>query len=146
MRTEREIVLPVSAPDAWAILVDWERQPAWMSDADEVRVTSAAREGVGTTVAVKTRVLDVPLFTERLLVVGWDPPRELRMAHRRFIRGQGTWTLTSAGTGTRFRWIEDLSLPVPLLGGLVLLAYRPFMRCLMGRSLRRLQAYVAARP
>jgi hypothetical protein len=146
MRTEREIVLPVSAADAWAILVDWERQPAWMSDADEVRVTSAAREGVGTTVAVKTRVLDVPLFTERLLVVGWDPPRELRMAHRRFIRGQGTWTLTSAGTGTRFRWIEDLSLPVPLLGGLVLLAYRPFMRCLMGRSLRRLQAYVAARP
>jgi hypothetical protein len=146
VKIERQIVLPVPSADAWAILVDWERQPAWMADADEVRVTSTARGGVGTTVAVKTRVLNVPLFTERLLVVGWDPPRELRMAHRRFIRGQGTWTLTPAGTGTRFRWMEDLSLPAPLLGGVVLLAYRPFMRYLMGRSLRRLHAHVASRP
>jgi uncharacterized protein YndB with AHSA1/START domain len=146
VKIERQIVLPVPSADAWAILVDWERQPAWMADADEVRVTSTAREGVGTTVDVKTRVLNVPLFTERLLVVGWDPPRELRMAHRRFIRGQGTWTLTPAGTGTRFRWMEDLSLPAPLLGGVVLLAYRPIMRYLMGRSLRRLQAHVASRP
>jgi hypothetical protein len=146
VKIERQIVLPVPSADAWAILVDWERQPAWMADADEVRVTSTAREGVGTTVDVKTRVLNVPLFTERLLVVGWDPPRELRMAHRRFIRGQGTWTLTPAGTGTHFRWIEDLSLPAPLLGGVVLLAYRPIMRYLMGRSLRRLHAHVASRP
>ena len=146
MRVERQIVLPTSPAGAWAALVAWERQPDWMADADEVRVTSAAREGVGTTVDVKTRVLTVPSFTERLEVVGWDPPRELRIAHRRFIRGVGTWTLTPAGAGTRFRWIEDVSLPVPILGRLALLAYRPFLRHLMGRSMRDLQASVGSLP
>jgi hypothetical protein len=146
VRVERRIVLPTPPAGAWVVLVDWERQSDWMADADEVRVTSAAREGVGTTLDVKTRVLNVPLFTERLEVVGWDPPRELRIAHRSFIRGQGTWTLTPAGAGTRFRWIEDLSLPVPLLGGLALLVYRPFMRHLMGRAMRDLRAYVGSVP
>lgn len=146
MRVERQIVLPALPAGAWAVLVDWERQREWMADADEVRVISAAREGVGTTVDVKTRVLNVSLFTERLEVIGWDPPRELRMAHRSFIGGTGTWTLTPAGTGTRFRWIEDLSLPLPFLGELALLIYRPFMRHLMRRAMQDLQAHVGSLP
>jgi hypothetical protein len=146
MRLERQIVLPTTPAGAWAVLVDWERQPEWMADADEVRVTSAAREGLGATLAVRTRLLNVPVFTERLEVIGWNPPGELRVAHRGFIHGAGTWSLTPAGAGTRFRWIEDLSLPVPLLGGLALLVYRPFMRYLMGRTMKRLRTYVGALP
>jgi hypothetical protein len=146
MRLERQVVLPTTPVGAWATLVDWERQPGWMADADEVRVTSAAREGVGTTLAVRTRVLNVPVFTERLEVIGWDPPSELRVAHRGFIRGTGTWSLATAGAGTRFRWIEDLSLPLPILGGFALLAYRPFMRYLMDRTMRRLQTHVGHLP
>ncbi len=146
MRVERQIVLPAPPGQTWAVLVDWEHQPDWMADADEVRVTSASRAGVGTTVDVRTRVLNVPLFTERLEVVGWDPPRELRIAHRSFIAGVGTWTLSPAGAGTRFRWVEDLALPVPLLGALALLVYRPFMRHLMGRAMRDLQTRVGSLP
>ena len=139
MRVGREVVLPVSPAAAWAALTDWERQAEWMRDADRVEVVSPQRAGPGTTVAVRTRVLHVPLFTERLEVVGWDPPRELRIAHRSFVRGTGTWSLEPAGTGTRFRWVEEISLPVPLLGELALRAYRPFMRRLMGGAMRDLQ-------
>ncbi|MEP6476333.1 MAG: SRPBCC family protein [Actinomycetota bacterium] len=146
MRVEREIVLPSSPVAAWEVLVDWERQADWMADADRVQVVSAAREGVGTTVDVRTRVLNIPSFTERLEVTGWDPPRELRMAHRSFIRGVGTWTLTPSPAGCRFRWVEDLALPVPLLGEAALLIYRPFMRHLMGRAMRDLQTYVGSLP
>jgi hypothetical protein len=142
MRVEREVVLPVPPPAAWAGLTDWERQPEWMHDADRVRVISPQRVGVGTTVAVRTRVLGVPLFTERLEVVGWDPPRELRIAHRSLIRGAGVWSLEPAGTGTRFRWTEEIALPVPLLGELALRGYRPVMRRLMGGAMRDLQAWV----
>jgi hypothetical protein len=110
-----------------------------MRDADRVEVVSPQRAGLGTTVAVRTRVLQVPLFTERLEVVGWDPPRELRIAHRSFVRGTGTWSLEPAGTGTRFRWVEEVSLPVPVLGELALRVYRPFMRRLMGGAMRDLQ-------
>ena len=144
MRIEREVVLPVAPPVAWATLVDWERQASWMRDADRVVVLSPARAGVGTTVAVKTRVLNVPLFTERLEVIGWDPPRELRMAHRSFILGVGTWVLEPAGSGTRFRWIEEITLSVPVAGELILRVYRPFMRHLMGGAMRDLQALVGA--
>ena len=145
MRVDRRIVLPAEPVRAWAILMDWERQSSWMRDADRVVVTSSVREGVGTTVAVRTRVLGVPLFTERLEVVAWNPPLEVRMAHRSFIRGVGTWVLEPVGTGTRFTWTEEISLPVPILGEIALRVYRPFMRHLMGGAMRDLQARVGQR-
>lgn len=141
MRLAVEIGLPVSPQEAWDELVAWETQAAWMRDADRVRVESATRAGVGTVIAVKTRVLNVPLFTERLEVVAWEPPHRLVMAHRSFIAGTGAWELEPAGSGSRFRWTEDIALPVPLLGELALAAYRPLMRRLMSGSaaaLRRL--------
>ena len=39
---ERAIALPVRREEAWAVLVDWERQADWMLDADRVDVTSPA--------------------------------------------------------------------------------------------------------
>lgn len=103
---------------------------------------TSRRGGVGTRVAVRTRVLNVPLFTERLEVVGWEAPRRLVMRHRSFVRGEGTWLLEPAPGGTRFTWTEDLSLPPPLLGELALAVYRPFMRRLMAGGLADLRALV----
>ena len=45
---------------------------------------------------------------------------------------------------TRFTWTEELSLPIPILGELALLVYRPFLRRLMRGSLANLQGVVAA--
>jgi len=129
-----ETPLPVPGPRAWAALIEWERQADWMRDADSVRVLSATREGVGVRLAVKTRVLNVPMFTEILEVIAWEPPSRLAMAHRSFIRGTGEWTLEPDAVGSRWRWTERLSLPVPVLGELALRVYRPFMRHLMRRA------------
>lgn len=135
-------ILPVPVERAWDVLLRWEEQPRWMKDADSVRVLTPEREGIGVQVAVKTRVLNVPLFTERLEVVRWDPPRRLVMAHRSFIRGTGTWRLEPDPGGSRFEWDEELSLPVPILGELALLVYRPFMRHLMRGALDDLSDYL----
>lgn len=129
---------------AWEVLLRWEDQARWMRDADSVRVLSERREGVGVILAVKTRVLNIPLFTERLEVTGWEPPSRLEIAHRSFVRGVGTWELAPAPGGVRFTWTEELSLPVPLLGELALLAYRPFMRRLMRGAVDGLRRHVAA--
>jgi len=145
MRVEAEIGLPVPPSDAWEILLDWERQAEWMEDADRIEVRSRAREGVGVRIAVRTSVLGVPLFTEPLEVVGWEPPNRLVMAHRGFVQGTGEWTILEAGRGCRFRWSEDLALPVPLLGELALLVYRPFMRRLMRRAASNLRTIARAR-
>jgi carbon monoxide dehydrogenase subunit G len=139
MRLAVEVGLPVVPAEAWDTLVAWETQAAWMRDADSVRVESDTRAGVGTTIAVKTRVLNVPMFTERLEVVVWEPPHRLVMAHRSFIAGTGTWDVQPAGSGSRFRWTEEISLPAPLLGELALAAYRPVMRRLMSGSMANLR-------
>jgi uncharacterized protein YndB with AHSA1/START domain len=144
MRVSSAVILAAPVERAWEVLLRWEDQARWMKDADSVRVLTARREGVGTRIAVRTRVLNVPLFTEQLEVTAWDPPRRLVMAHRSFVRGVGTWTLEALEGGSLFTWTEDLSLPVPALGELALLAYRPFMRHLMRGALANLRAWVAA--
>ena len=142
MHVGSAIALPVEPPDAWRVLMRWEDQAHWMKDADSVRVMTTQREGVGTLIAVRTRVLNVPLFTERLEVTVWEPPRRLVMAHRSFVQGVGTWRFDPVDEGTRFTWTEDLSLPVPLLGEFALLVYRPFMQHLMRGALANLLAFV----
>ena len=142
MRVSRSVRVPAPPQVVWAVLLDWERQAEWMRDADRIEVRSANREGLGVVVAVKTRVFNVPLFTELLEVVGWAPPTLLVVAHRSGIRGNGEWLLEPVAGGTRFTWTEDLRLPVPLLGELALRAYRPFMRWLMGGAMGDLAAFV----
>jgi Polyketide cyclase / dehydrase and lipid transport. len=113
-----------------------------MRDADRVEVRSPNRDGLGVVIAVKTRVFNVPLFTELLEVVGWAPPTLLVVAHRSGIRGTGEWLLEPVSEGTRFTWTEDLRLAVPVLGELALRVYRPFMRWLMGGAMDDLAGFV----
>jgi hypothetical protein len=140
----REIVLPCRREEAWRVLSDWERQAEWMLDADEVRVVSDEREGVGVRLAVRTRLFGIPAFTEPMEVTGWDPPAELRIRHGGPVAGEGAWTLEEVTGGTRFAWTERVALRVPLLGELAARIYAPVMRWLMGRAMRGLRAYVVA--
>jgi hypothetical protein len=137
---QTELALPPE--EAWRRLLAWEDQITWIEDAVSVRVLTSHRRGVGVIVAVRTRVLGVPLLTDHLEVTMWDPPRRLVMAHRGRIHGVGEWLLQPVGDGTRFTWTEELALPVPIIGALALLAYRPFMHRLMRRSLSNLERMV----
>jgi hypothetical protein len=143
VRAVASAVVPVSQSDLWRVLVRWEDQAGWLRDADEVRVLTRQREGVGVLLAVRTRVLGVPAFTERLEVTVWDPPRRLTIAHRSFVHGVGTWSLRPETTGTRFVWTEELSLPIPVLGELALVVYRPVLRHLMRGGVEALRTAVA---
>jgi hypothetical protein len=142
VRVEVDGHLPVSPDEAWRALLRWEDQARWIRDAVSVRVLSPHREGLGVRIAVKSRVYQVPLFTEELEVTHWEPPHVLEMTHRSFVRGVGTWGLEPERAGARFRWSEDLALPIPFLGELALLVYRPFLRRVMRGALRDLAAYV----
>jgi polyketide cyclase/dehydrase/lipid transport protein len=140
VRVGAEVILPAGPEAAWGTLVQWEEQPAWMVDAASVRVVSADREGVGARIAARTRIFGLPIVTDTLEVVEWDPPRRLVLVRRGFVRGSGTWELEPAPGGSTFRWTEDIRVPVPVLGELALLAYRPILRRLMRRSLENLVA------
>jgi hypothetical protein len=139
MRVSARTELALPPEEAWRRVLAWEEQVAWMKDADSVRVITSHREGVGVIVAVRTRVLGVSLLTDHLEVTLWNPPRRLVMAHRGLVHGVGEWLVEPVARGARFTWTEELRLPVPVIGELVLLAYRPFMRRLMRRSLSNLE-------
>ncbi|HEY2803247.1 MAG TPA: SRPBCC family protein [Actinomycetota bacterium] len=132
--------LPIGPEELWRLLTDWERQSRWMPDAASVRVLTGRREGAGVQLAVRSRVFRVPLFTERLEVVAWEPPRRLVIAHRSFIHGVGVWRVDPVPGGSLFRWVEEISLPIPLLGWIALAVYRPVMRRLMRGAMRDLRA------
>ncbi len=144
MRVEASRNLPTDPERVWSTIERWQEQSRWIRDAVWVRLLTTERAGVGTRIEVKNRVLHVPLFTEQLEVVGWEPPRRMVMAHRSFVRGTGIWSLEPVDGSTRFTWTEELSLPIPILGELALLVYRPFLRRLMRGSLANLQEVIAA--
>jgi Polyketide cyclase / dehydrase and lipid transport len=144
MRVEASRNLPTAPERVWSTIERWQEQSRWIRDAVWVRLLTTERAGVGTRIEVKNRVLHVPLFTEQLEVVGWEPPRRMVMAHRSFVRGTGIWSLEPVDGSTRFTWTEELSLPIPILGELALLVYRPFLRRLMRGSLAKLQGVIAA--
>jgi uncharacterized protein YndB with AHSA1/START domain len=144
MRVEASRYLSAPPERVWSSIERWEEQSRWIRDAVWVRLLTTEPAGIGTRIEVKNRVLHVPLFTEQLEVVGWEPPHRMVMAHRSFVRGTGIWSLEPVDGSTRFTWTEELSLPIPLLGELALLVYRPVLRHLMRRSLANLQRLVAS--
>jgi hypothetical protein len=144
MRVEASRELAAPPERVWWSIERWEEQSRWIRDAVWVRLLTTERAGVGTRIEVKNRVLHVPLFTEQLEVIGWEPPHRMVMAHRSFVRGTGIWSLEPVDGSTKFTWTEELSLPIPILGELALLVYRPFLRRLMRGSLANLQGLIAA--
>jgi carbon monoxide dehydrogenase subunit G len=144
MRIERSVDLPCVADEAWRVLTDWERQADWMADADAVLVTSPARTGIGVTLAVRTRLFDVPAFTETIEVTAWDPPSTLAISHGPPLRGHGTWTLEPLPGGTRFTWVEQVELATPL-GWLLSACYAPVLGTLIRRSMHGLRSSIIAR-
>ena len=139
MTIERSIDLPCPPAEAWAVLTRWERQVDWMLDADEIVVRSQQRSGVGVRLDVRTRLFQIPAFTEPMEVTAWDPPRALAIDHGGLVRGRGSWILAPVRGGTRFTWTEEVALRVPVLGGLAAAIYAPVMRRLMGRAQTRLR-------
>jgi carbon monoxide dehydrogenase subunit G len=145
MRITRSIDLPCDAEEAWRVLTDWERQADWMRDADAVVVTSPVRTGVGVTVEVRTRLFQVPAFTETIEVTAWDPPASLTIEHGPPIRGHGEWSLTPTADGTRFTWVEDVELDAPVVGWMLTACYAPVLGVLLRRSMQGLRASIIAR-
>lgn len=153
-----ELVQHVAAPRdvVWDVLVDWERQPAWMVDARAVHVLGTQREGVGVVLRCPTRVLGWTV-QDLLRVTAWEPRRRLEIVHLgRIITGSGGFELEDRPddddgavgpapgrgvAGTVVRWWEEVDPPLGALGELV--ASRgllPVLRRIFGRSLRNLAA------
>lgn len=136
------VVLPARPDRVWEVLEDWEGQAAWMPDVAWIRVLSSER-ALGARLAVRTRVFGVPATTDLLRVTAWEPPRLLGIEHEGLVKGSAEWRLTERGEGTRFDWVEDLTMRPRWLGEIALRVYRPVLRWTFRRSMANLARIVA---
>lgn len=140
MRVEVSRYVFAPATVVWAVLTDWERQPDWMVDAQEVEVLSERREGVGVRVRCPTRLLGVTV-QDVLEVTDWREAQRLRVRHvGSLIQGEAAFELRSTHMGTRLTWWEEINPPLGLVGELAAtVLVRPLVARLFGRSLDRLK-------
>lgn len=150
------VEVPAPAEQAWAALVDWERQGEWMLLTDVSTVDGDGRvpgaQGVGGRLAART---GVPLpggrrlaVLDTMLITGWEPPHRVDVRHLgRVVRGTGTFEVRPRGdSACTFVWTESLDLPLGRLGQLGWPLARPAMVAGVRLSLERFAAYAAAHP
>jgi len=117
------LTIPVSKVKLWSIVADWESQGDWMLQT-KVWVTSAIRDGVGTSIEAFTGPLYkiYPKFSklgllDLMTVTKWNPPHSCDVEHTgAIIKGTGTFELVEIEQNeTRFNWSETVIIPKSLL-------------------------------
>lgn len=125
----------------WERLADLASHRTWMTDADRIDFVGAQREGVGTTMAVVTRIGPFRV-TDVMVVTAWDEPDVISVVHEGLVTGEGDFTLTRTSGGTRLDWNESLSFPLRLGGSLGEVIAAPILRRIWVGNLNRFAASV----
>jgi carbon monoxide dehydrogenase subunit G len=142
MRFQETAVIRVAPERVWSVLSDWERQATWMPDVSRIEVRGPERE-LGASMAVRTKVFGIPVATDLVRVTVWEPPRRVDVEHVGVVTGTGEWRLEPVdGGSTRFTWIEEIRVPLPIVGALALWIYAPWQRWMLRRSIRNLKRIV----
>lgn len=135
---EVEVSRYVFADDdlVWRVLTDWERQPEWMVDAEDVEVLSETRAGVGVRLRCPTNVLGFTVDDVMEITV-WEEQRRLAVSHLgRVVTGSGEFLLEGTQVGTRVTWREQIDPPLGVVGEVgARTLVEPYVRHLFGRSL-----------
>lgn len=133
----------VGAPSerVWAVMSDLASHQTWMKDAHSLVFLTEQRTGVGTRMAVETRV--GPLRTRDVMeVVGWEEGRSIDVVHQGNVVGWGRFELTPNDGATTVTWGERLKFPWWLGGAVGAWLARPALTRLWRGNLKRLEGMV----
>ena len=141
--TRIEASVEVNAPlaVAFAFASEWSRWQEWWHGASDFRPTTEITRGTGTRYAYKAWIAGVSMNVETEIHdfvenTGWQGVATKGPPHR------ATWVFDGRGERTRFTYILEYRLPVPLLGPLLdTLFVRPGWEKILRRSLDNLKAH-----
>jgi len=141
------IGIDASPEVVWEVLEDIGSHTRWMADAASIEFVGGRTSGVGTRFECTTKV--GPLRTVDVMeVTSWEPGREMGVAHRGLVTGEGRFSLRrlpGEPVRTWFTWHERLVLPRRLGGRLAEPVAKVVLTALWRRNLARLKQQVEQR-
>ena len=145
---ELALTVEIDAPQqqVWDAVVDWPTQGAWML-LTRVEGTAQQGRGVGGGIAAFTGIGRVG-FLDTMTITTWEPPHRCLVVHTgKVVRGTGAFEVEALSeTRSRFRWSEQVDLPLGILGRIGWVFTKPLVAAGVRYSLRRLARQLAARP
>jgi len=137
---ELNVLIKAPAELVWNRITDWQSQSEWMLG------TKVSGDGasVGGKIAAFTGVGPIG-FLDTMEITKWEPPNRCDVLHTgRVVRGTGSFQVESIDSNlSRFIWIEDLDLPLGLLGKFGFKILRPFFVYGVQSSLNKFAKSVA---
>ena len=145
----RALTFPVPPATVWELLVDLDRQPAWMHDLKSVTSLSSGPLTVGYRAVGRVRMFGVTQ-EDPIEVTYLDPPRHYGITHGGAFTGRADFWLEPlpGGRTTRVTWREELRPDVRALGLPVALGpllrlldplFSPLFEAIFRADLRRLR-------
>lgn len=132
------IDIPASRQEVWDEVAHIESHAEWMADAERIEFMTAERTGLGTEIAVLTRVGPFRT-TDHMTFTEWQPPATMAVEHRGLFTGFGRFSLDPIDAHTtRFTWEEVIRFPWYLGGPIAAAVAQPILRRIWRRNLERL--------
>lgn len=120
---ELNVLVKAPAELVWNQITNWSAQSEWMLGT-KVRGTG---NSVGGTIEAFTGIGPIG-FLDTMEITLWEPPKRCDVLHTgRVVKGTGSFQVESlAANLSRFIWIEDLDLPLGIVGKIGFKILRPF--------------------
>lgn len=146
MQTEVVVEIEAPLPRVWEEVTDFASHVRWMRDARSIRVEPPGDAGVGSVLAIDTRV--GPFRTmDRFKITKVIPMSLVAGRHRGLFTGEGRFELSEAGPGrTRFAWREQIFFPWYFGGGLGAWAAKPTLTRIWRSNLLAFKELVEGNP
>jgi len=131
------IDIAASRQEVWDEVSVIESHTEWMTDAERIDFMTDERSGLGTEIAVLTKVGPFKT-TDHMTFTEWQPPATMAVEHRGIFTGFGRFSLDVVDHDlTRLSWEEVIRFPWYLGGPISALIARPILSRIWRRNLER---------
>jgi hypothetical protein len=140
-RIEDTVVVPAPLDEVFPYASDWQKWTEWFEGVSDFRPTTPAPRGNGARYAYRARLLGVTASVETEITEfvegrGWTGVARKGVPHTTH------WLFEATGGQTRFTYVQEYQLPVPVVGPLLdRLLLRRAWRDLIAASLANLRRH-----
>ncbi len=140
-RIERSTTIQAPVQEVFGYAADWRTWGDWFAGVSDFRATTEIIQGNGARYTYKVWMMGAAVTVETEIHdfvrnAGWTGISTKGMPHRTY------WKFEPAGTGTRFTYVLEYRLPIPLIGSLLDgLLLRPQWKRIIEKSLFNLKQH-----